>query len=567
MSDRMICLPFEKLMQQIFQEHKLKNKVFGVSKTISYDAETKLTRFAGHDLESVLGVAAGPQTQLCQNIVACYYGGARFIETKTVQIICGEDLHVDKPCIRALDEGYNVEWSTELTVEEARDEYIKAWFAIWVMAKELNLGNPNHVQLNMSCGYDLKGIQSKRVDDFLNALSDASNEKCFKECKQWLLDHLDLYPSIDAAYINSIPSRICNTCTLSTMHGCPADEIEKIATYLLVEKGLNTMIKLNPTLMGYDYARNMMDALDYEYITFDHHSFDVDLKFSEAVVMIENLMKKAESLGRFFGVKVSNTMPVKIMDEELPGKEMYMSGKTLYPLTIGVCNELRKVFGKRLQISYSGGADKDNIAEIFSNGIYPITVCTPLLKTGGYDLLEKMAKELQKEIPEVSTQEMVDNIINSSKYHKSPAMKKKMPQQRGYEGTRQIDNLYCKVLCQNCTKVCPNRANEVIVLENGKAILHLDYACNECGNCHFFCVEPCHPYLDRMTYFATAESLIDSGNMGFAYLENDRYLVREHMNQGYQEYSYNDLPASFKPFIDSAKTQFPWFSVKFKSNI
>ena len=32
---------------------------------------------------------------------------------------------VPRPCILAMDEGYNQEWSTELTVPQAQDEYIK----------------------------------------------------------------------------------------------------------------------------------------------------------------------------------------------------------------------------------------------------------------------------------------------------------------------------------------------------------------------------------------------------------------------------------------------------------
>ena len=34
------------------------------------------------------------------------------------------------------------------------------------------------------------------------------------------------------------------------MHGCPPDEIERIARYLLEERGLHTVVKLNPTLLG-----------------------------------------------------------------------------------------------------------------------------------------------------------------------------------------------------------------------------------------------------------------------------------------------------------------------------
>ena len=34
-------------------------------------------------------------------------------------------------------------------------------------------------------------------------------------------------------------------------------EIERIATYLITEKGLNTYIKCNPTLLGYEFAASV----------------------------------------------------------------------------------------------------------------------------------------------------------------------------------------------------------------------------------------------------------------------------------------------------------------------
>ena len=57
----------------------------------------------------------------------------------------GEELSkcVPKPCITAGDECYNCEWSTELTVPQAYDEYVKAWFACKLLAKELELGDPD----------------------------------------------------------------------------------------------------------------------------------------------------------------------------------------------------------------------------------------------------------------------------------------------------------------------------------------------------------------------------------------------------------------------------------------
>ena len=83
----------------------------------------------GH-LETPVGPAAGPNTQLTQNIVAAYYTGSRFFELKTVQVMDGDELAacINRPCIKADDECYNCEWSTELFVPQAMEEYIKAWF-------------------------------------------------------------------------------------------------------------------------------------------------------------------------------------------------------------------------------------------------------------------------------------------------------------------------------------------------------------------------------------------------------------------------------------------------------
>ena len=82
----------------------------------------------GRKLETPIGPAAGPHTQLTQNIAAAYYAGCRFFELKTVQIMDGAELAacVNKPCIKADDECYNCEWSTELYVPQAMEEYIKS---------------------------------------------------------------------------------------------------------------------------------------------------------------------------------------------------------------------------------------------------------------------------------------------------------------------------------------------------------------------------------------------------------------------------------------------------------
>ena len=397
MSDRMSPIPFDKLMTWILAEYAKNKSIFGIPQDKFYKKtnQPKLQLF-GTPLENPLGPAAGPHTQLAQNIVTAYLSGGRFFELKTVQILDGEDLPVSKPCILANDEGYNVEWSTELTVPDAMGEYIKAWFALHVLAKELGVGSSGGFIFNMSVGYDLAGIQSPKIDTFINGLKDASGTAIWQECREYLRQHLNLFQNFNEKDLAGISPKVCTSITLSTLHGCPPEEIERIARYLLAEKGLHTYVKCNPTLLGYQFVRQTLDQMGYDYLVFDDHHFQNDLQFRDAIPMLTRLQTLAKEHQLIFGVKLSNTFPVKIAHRELPGEEMYMSGRALYPLTINLAYQLAKEMGGDLKTSYSGGADFYNIEEIYQTGIWPITFATTMLKPGGYLRIRQLAEALDQ---------------------------------------------------------------------------------------------------------------------------------------------------------------------------
>lgn len=398
MSEVMTPMSFEQLVDWVLQEKKKRGTVFGQHHAYRADGTHNRTMF-GRTLETPIGPAAGPHTQMTQNIVAAYYAGSRFFELKTVQIMDGEELAacINRPCIKADDEGYNCEWSTELTVPQAMEEYIKAWFLLKVIAKEFGLGDMNGFQFNVSVGYDLAGIRSPKVDTFLNSMKHAEDTEIFKNCKAYLLEHADWFEHVTTEDIEQIPPEICNSVTLSTLHGCPPQEIERIAMHLLTEKGFHTFVKCNPTLLGYEFARKTMDEMGYDYIQFGDFHFKDDLQYEDAVPMLTRLMNTAKERNLEFGVKITNTFPVDVKQNELPSEEMYMSGKSLYPLSISLAAKLAKEFDGRLRISYSGGADYYNIERIVDAGIWPVTVATTLLKPGGYQRLTQMAKLLDKE--------------------------------------------------------------------------------------------------------------------------------------------------------------------------
>ncbi|HPY44754.1 MAG TPA: putative selenate reductase subunit YgfK [Sphaerochaeta sp.] len=406
MSDIMRPVPFVELLHRIVNEYRNHGSIFSISEDLFYHdkGEKKLSIF-GQTCSTALGPAAGPHTQLAQNIVASYLVGGRFIELKTVQIL--DTLEVDKPCIDARDEGYNVEWSTEFTLPKAADEYIKAWYILHVLDVTLNdreFGKPSFI-FNMSVGYNLEGIKTPRMQAFIDTMIDAGKDERFARYRNeletllkeglfegtpWEGKEEKLLRTIDKISPNLTPS-----VTLSTMHGCPPAEIEAICSYMLTEKRLNTFVKLNPTLLGYENVRRILDNLGYDYITLKQESFDNDLQYPDAVKMLHRLVDLAKEKGLGFGVKLTNTLGSVNDQEQLPGEEMYMSGRALLPLSTNVGLLLSKEFDGKLPISYSGGATAVNVKALFECGIHPITLATDMLKPGGYTRLKQMVEILE----------------------------------------------------------------------------------------------------------------------------------------------------------------------------
>ena len=439
MSELMTPIPFRELMTWITTEYRRDGAVFGVHKP--YKAGVKKLPIFGEAIETPFGPAAGPNTQLAQNIIASYFAGARFFELKTVQKMDGADLAacINRPCILAEDECYNCEWSTELYVQQAFEEYVKAWCALKIMSKVYGLGDPNGFVFNMSVGYDLAGIQGEKIDTFLNGMVDASKTPIFQECIAVLKE---FFPG-ESDYIDTITPHVSGSVTVSTLHGCPPDEIERIASYLLEKKHLHTFVKCNPTILGYETARSILDSMGYDYIAFDDHHFKEDLQYSDAVPMFHRLQALADKEGLEFGLKLSNTFPVDVKAGELPSQEMYMAGKSLFPLTTTMAAMMAKEFGGKLRLSYAGGADAFNVDKLFSCGIWPITMATTELKPGGYQRFTQIGDKLDaldfKPFTgvDVGGIEALSLAARSDKYHVKAI--KPLPRRKLYEKVPLLD--------------------------------------------------------------------------------------------------------------------------------
>ncbi|MBF0500041.1 MAG: FAD-dependent oxidoreductase [Candidatus Riflebacteria bacterium] len=387
--------------------------LFGVPRDLLFtpkvDDPFRMTRY-GREMETPLGVASGPHTQMAQNIIIAWMCGSRYIELKTVQTL--DELNVSKPCIDMSDEGYNCEWSQELRLKDSFNEYLNAWIILHALRHGLghNLGRPDNFGglFNMSVGYNMEGLLKPNVQEFFASMRD-----CRKAKEEKMSAMAKLYPEISKI---EIPDRISDNITLSTMHGCPPEEIEKIGRYLIEELKLNTTIKLNPTLLGPTELRHILN----EKLRFETHvpdeAFGHDLKYPDAIALIKSLRAAAAKNGVHFSLKLTNTLESVNHKNVFPPNEkmMYMSGRALHPISVRVAHKLQNEFNGELDISFSAGADAFNLHELLACGIKPVTVCSDVLKPGGYGRLAQYLDETRKAMRTTGAKTIDEFIVKTA---------------------------------------------------------------------------------------------------------------------------------------------------------
>ena len=393
-TDHMHCMDAEQLLGWILRD--LENgSALGIVKELFFipgsDDPFRLKRY-GVALETPLGVAAGPHTQMAQNIVAAWLCGARYMELKTVQVL--DQITVAKPCIDMEDEGYNCEWSQELSLDKSYEEYLKAWVLLHILHDRLGFQGAPGMIFNMSAGYSMEGILSPTVQRFLDRM-----QNCSADVEAMKVRLSAIYPR--AAEL-SIPGCMSDNLTISCMHGCPPEEVEKIALYFLEGRRLNTTLKMNPTLLGPKCVRGILNkTLGYS-IEVPDIAFEHDLPYDKAIGILSTCREAAARLGLMFSIKLTNTLETSNFGKSLPASEamVYMSGRPLHPIAIALAERLQTDFGGGLDVSFCAGVDALNVADTLACGLTPVTVCSDLLKPGGYGRLAQYVANLRAAMKE-----------------------------------------------------------------------------------------------------------------------------------------------------------------------
>jgi len=404
--------PFAALVRRALRELDERGTIFDlpVDKGFYGSPRHDLTaRFHRHAPSSPLGPAAGPQTQMAQNLVLSWLAGCRVMELKTVQI--KDDLQIPRPCIDMATVGYNVEWSQELRLPQSLDEYVKGAMLIEILRATGKLplvAGFERTIYDMSVGYDLAGIQSPAITAFIAGLKDA--RPIVERLRGELTGELAAYRDLD------YPTRLSDTLTLSTFHGCPPDEIERILAFLLEHHELDCNVKLNPMLLGPTRLRELLhDVLGYRDVIVPDSAFTRDASWAQMEGFVGRLGDRATALGRSFGVKFTNTLIVENHKTFFPAseKEMYLSGPPLHVLAMNLVAAFREVFGARFAISFSAGIDRGNFADAVGLGLVPVTVCSDLLQPGGYARAGRYAEPLLARMTELGVRGLDGYVIRA----------------------------------------------------------------------------------------------------------------------------------------------------------
>ena len=404
--------PFAALVRRAFRELDRRQAIFDLPARAFFVGDPRKdlsVRVHEHAAATPFGPAAGPQSQLAQNIVLSWLGGGRIVELKTVQI--DDELSIPRPCIDVQTVGYNVEWSQELRIDQSLEEYAKASMLVEMLAASGKLGLAPAAApaiYDMSVGYDLAGIKSERVQAFIRGMLDA--RAVVERLRSQIPDEYREFRDLDFS------SRLSDTLTLSTFHGCPSDEIEQIVEFLLRDVGLHVTIKLNPMLLGKTETRRLLhEALGYRGIRVPDSAFDRDTTWDQAVQFVDRLGRVAADVGLGVGVKFTNTLIVENHRTFFPAEqtEMYLSGPPLHVLAMHLVRRFRRQFGDRYPISFSGGIDRVNFADAVALGLVPVTVCTDLLRPGGYARARGYLQTLVERMDTVRAGNVGDFIIRA----------------------------------------------------------------------------------------------------------------------------------------------------------
>jgi putative selenate reductase len=240
---------------------------------------------------------------------------------------------------------------------------------------------------------------------------------------------------------------------------------------------------------------------------------------------------------------------------------MYLSGPPLHVLSTSLLDELDRALPGTLAVdghdgtvavSFSAGVTKKNFPTVAGLGLTPITVCSDLLKPGGYGRLKPMLAALADAMASAGCAD----LEAWQAHERGVALAAGFPgpiaayvaglHDSGQNGAytragtatlpRRVDHVLERwgcVACNVCVTVCPNDAffrlptPDTMEVAGRQQYLLFAELCNECGNCRVFCPEEGDPAAVKPALFLDPDRFSLGDRPGFLLASADgRVTVR-----------------------------------------
>lgn len=567
---RLISAPFRDLVTRLYREPAAQGTLFELPRQAWYrpgpGGPDLTVDFLGARVGNPLGVAAGPRTQMAQNLLLSYVAGGRILEL-----------------------------SREHGVTDALPEYVAGSMLIEVFRQQHELtggqldGLAGAVVYNVRVGADLAGVRSDETRRFLDGMRAAGTviERLRAEIPR------QFGPARERGY----PTRIAETVRVSLLPACSAEQIEKTAELLIAEHDFNVVVEVSPAMLGRERLEHLLcgAAGDAE-LRVDPEVFASGVSFDEAVELCRRLMRIAGERGRRVGFDFSDTLRSPGHRESVAAAkgDTELVGRWRRAVAMTLADELRKVVGPQVPVSLGAGVDRDDFASAVACGSVPVGVSTNRLGPGDYWRLPSCLDALTQEMEELDAVDINEFVLRrfgqaedarrraavglgssagADELHRAAVAwagllntsivvrLAREDRRHGAGEQRGAPALAASraetgdgTVCDERLTVCPNAANfayptpvvsfdyhDVIVEPDGswhegpehrfeitadmQIACYADF-CDECSNCDMFRPEYDESYIDKPSFFGSVESWRQAA-------PRDGFVVREQPEGGW----------------------------------
>lgn len=337
-------LPMARMVEHVARELEMTSTVFSVSPGYRGGAAAELP-FGRLDLP--LGTAPGPHGLLAQNLLCAYVAGARLLSLAPLGG-AGVELDVDSGGVcRRRERG------GALSIRQAAAEAIKGYILIQMLCRELGLGDPGGVRLTMALPGQRDFLERSDVREYLDTLQNAAGTELWRDCLAAAKGAVSRFNNLQREEADELDPCVSNVARLTL----PPDG-DLSGAQLLLERGIHVLVRLDLSWKG---------------------------RLEPLAGGLRVLAAVAASKGVSLGVEVSGSAP------QPDGTQL--TGPFLAPAALRLAAEVAETCPE-LPLSYAGGADQLNAARLAGLGFSAVSVCTTLLKPGGYLRLRQLARTL-----------------------------------------------------------------------------------------------------------------------------------------------------------------------------